>query len=1229
MAYQAGQLIGYGIGHALGGQVGAFIGTTVMSWILPPDPIVVEGPKLEDLRLMRAGVGKPIPLVFGQARIAGTIIAANSLREVREEQTSGKGATPKQKNITYKYFGTFAVALCEGPILGIRRVWADGDLVVDASGDGPLVTETAETYTGGLLMGDMSSLAVENPSLSSSVVAHMRVYPGDEGQLPDPTLETFLGAGNVPAHRGVAYVVFDDLPLDKWGNRVPNLEFEVVTPGPAQTAPTPAPQLLAMPADTPGEITGRWIAALAGESVAKRAVLPVPGDAATMTHSPLLLDRHRNQAMRFAIAQDSATLYAVRQDQNGPQATEISNPEGLVVRELIQPPPLRNGTLPPPVLQGLGPTLPACYEPTTGMAWVAVGSRLVQINTVTNTVVASESAPPAVVALQRVNGATEIVSSPSGLLVVNGSTAIPGLGGNPFTQAAQIVFVAGRRRVYVPQYESGEYSLFGAEQNEDGTWTPLTGLPSVSVTSQLTDASLVLVKSPAGQLHAVLGSSSTGTRIKRLNASGTWSTVGQTNFASAPMSASFSRTGSHLVIANRIGGAGQIGTFDVLRTADWSMVAGAPILTEEERALGEDYGLANGLYNGSALPWDRQSINLVIADRRASWGFGALSLPELPHATDSGTDSGGAPGTGPHTVGSIFKALASKVEVGPELLDTAQAEDPEFEVQGFVVGNRTNVRTAFEPLMSAYAVDVRESVGRVTLAPRSKAVLAADIPLEDQCASSPGESTRFTEYTRAMEQELPQRVELGFSNPALAYQADMRDARRGQTISQSSRNVTMPIVMTADKAKAVAELILATSWMSRSGVRLSVSRKYAHLEPGDMVRVQTETLNWRTVIINRVAMSPGGVIQIEASDYDRTVAGGAMLPALGSVQGAGAIASELHPVLVPLALPLLRAVDDRPGFYAAAYPPEGGSTSTLAVIVRMEDGQALELSGIGSAATAGRVLSHTPPASAVAPLTLAGPELTFTVELDSGDLFNATSEADALAGATTLVAYEYAPQAWALASYLSATPGTGRTFTLSGIVVGHKGTHGHPDTGVPPLGYLPPMENARIVLLNSALVRVELDPELADDTLQIKAVAMGQAVDGAQAVSFSQGLEAQRPLAPSGLTLSAVAGDANSRLLSWTMTPRVPGEVAVQGTPRVGVWTPAARPGGTPGAWEIRITPPSGPVQVYETDASSMTVPVGGWTPGQEYTLQVRQVSSRYPALAGRAAVIRASLPAV
>jgi hypothetical protein len=84
----------------------------------------------------------------------------------------------------------FAVAVCEGPIDGIGRVWADG-----------------------------------KPMDMAGVV--MRVHTGAEDQAPDPLIAAV--EGDAPAYRGTAYVVFEDLPLGAYGNRPPQLSFEVFT----------------------------------------------------------------------------------------------------------------------------------------------------------------------------------------------------------------------------------------------------------------------------------------------------------------------------------------------------------------------------------------------------------------------------------------------------------------------------------------------------------------------------------------------------------------------------------------------------------------------------------------------------------------------------------------------------------------------------------------------------------------------------------------------------------------------------------------------------------------------------------------------------------------------------------------------------------------------------------------------------------------------------------------
>ena len=201
----AGSALGASIGGSIlgvsaatiGGAVGSFAGSLVDSWIvsqLTPGQRI-EGARLENLAVTTSTEGAVIPRVWGRMRLGGNIIWATDFTEHVSTSTSGggKGGGQKVTTTSYTYTASFAVALCEGPISGIGRVWADGK-PLDLSG------------------------------------ARWRLYPGDEAQQPDPFIEARMGAGNAPAYRGTAYVVFEELDLTPFGNRIPQLSFEVFRP---------------------------------------------------------------------------------------------------------------------------------------------------------------------------------------------------------------------------------------------------------------------------------------------------------------------------------------------------------------------------------------------------------------------------------------------------------------------------------------------------------------------------------------------------------------------------------------------------------------------------------------------------------------------------------------------------------------------------------------------------------------------------------------------------------------------------------------------------------------------------------------------------------------------------------------------------------------------------------------------------------------------------------------
>jgi hypothetical protein len=182
----------------IGGFIGSSVGSLVDSWIvssLAPAQRI-EGARLDGLRITSATEGAVIPRLFGRMRIGGNIIWATDFREETKSTTQGGGkggGGGKVKTTEYLYSASFAVALCEGEITGIGRVWADGK---------PM---------------DMTGVT-------------WRWYSGDETQGPDPFISAKMGSANTPAYRGTAYVVFEELDLSAFGNRLPQISFEVFRP---------------------------------------------------------------------------------------------------------------------------------------------------------------------------------------------------------------------------------------------------------------------------------------------------------------------------------------------------------------------------------------------------------------------------------------------------------------------------------------------------------------------------------------------------------------------------------------------------------------------------------------------------------------------------------------------------------------------------------------------------------------------------------------------------------------------------------------------------------------------------------------------------------------------------------------------------------------------------------------------------------------------------------------
>lgn len=220
--------LGTALGGPIGGALGALAGQALDARLLSPKGR--KGPRIDDVRVQLSSYGALVPRLFGRMRVAGTVIWASELKEHRNRQSNGKG---RGSTTTYSYSVSLAVALSSRPILGVRRIWAEGNLLRGSAGD------------------------FKSPGV-------LRVHPGSEDQTPDPLIAATEGAGLTPAYRGIGYAVIEDLDLAPFGNRIPSLTFEVE-------------------ADAAGTSLGLAASDLLGRAGEPEAIVPAEGIAITDT----------------------------------------------------------------------------------------------------------------------------------------------------------------------------------------------------------------------------------------------------------------------------------------------------------------------------------------------------------------------------------------------------------------------------------------------------------------------------------------------------------------------------------------------------------------------------------------------------------------------------------------------------------------------------------------------------------------------------------------------------------------------------------------------------------------------------------------------------------------------------------------------------------------------------------------------------------------------------------
>lgn len=147
---------------------------------------------IADFQINTASYGEVVPEILGTTRVSGNIIDYEDFtaHEHRTSTRTGKGGGSKHTDISYTYTVAAAIALCEGPIAGIGKVWKDKEVY-----QYPNESIQLTLFNGAVAQAPWPYMTSKHPdkALPYSGLAYMAgvVDLGDRGSLPQYNFEVY------------------------------------------------------------------------------------------------------------------------------------------------------------------------------------------------------------------------------------------------------------------------------------------------------------------------------------------------------------------------------------------------------------------------------------------------------------------------------------------------------------------------------------------------------------------------------------------------------------------------------------------------------------------------------------------------------------------------------------------------------------------------------------------------------------------------------------------------------------------------------------------------------------------------------------------------------------------------------------------------------------------------------------------------------------------------------
>lgn len=1107
-----------------------------------------EGARLDELGVQSSAYGTMIPIVYGNARIAGNIIWARPIVEIATTTSTSQGGGKSggsgrvtSNSTEYSYYATLAIAICEGEVDTIERVWADAKLLDLSQG----------TY---------------------------RFYTGSETQQPDALIESYEGVGSTPAYRGVSYVVIEDFPLADYGNRVPNFTFEIkkkalstdvddnavenlvtsimMIPGSGEFVYDTQEQTKVFGEEVVDFFTQRAITqrvnlhtpqgkanALVALDQLEETLPNVQwvglvvnwfGDALDAGDCEIypgvefkssgLYDDSRIEPNDWSVAnQNRSAARLIGSDDGNIRYGGTPDDEGIVrFVDALKARGYNVFILPMPLMDVEGK--PWRGEMTGSTSDVA--SFFTKSNGYNNFVLHYAHL------LAGKIDAFAIGSELKGLTAVT-----DGAGGFPAVDA--LVSLAASVKTILGNSVTVTYAADWSEYHHtEGGWyhlDPLWASSNIDVVG--IDAYFPLTNAPQNTLGYDIQTVRDG-----------WTSGEDYDFyytdsdrtITAPLAPAYAAKNIEWWWKNSHVNPNEATTAWVPESKPiWFTEFGFPSVdgaTNQPNVFYDPDSVAGNLPRLSQGRVDflaqRTGIAATLAEWKNSnmvqnqflWTWDARPFPYWPDLEYVWSDGGlwrfghwvqgklGSSG-----LGALVKDLCLRSGLPESMIDVSRLQE---QVDGYVLNRASSARGALEQLMAAYFFDAVERSGQLVFVPRGGEA-ALEIEVNKTLPAEGNPTQEAVQITRTQELELPKRVEVLYINRLPDYQQGTQHSTRQVTDAVDHASLSLPIVLSDQRAKTVADVILYNRWLERVRYRFDLPMEYAALEPTDVIRLRDAEVVHTVRLTSVQHGKPGRVrcagVAEDVAAYDFYVNPAEREPLTQEVIGTVATKMEL------LDLPAFPSdgAEDAPLRVAATGL---GANWPGAALFRSDDGGA-NYSRVGDLSNSA-VIGVAGNALAAGPHNVFDEVSVLEVILQGANLaLSSASRAAVLNGANALLVGEEVLQ-FTVAIELAA----GR-YRLSGLLRGRQGTE-HAIEGH--------VAGERVVLLDNQLAELPIAENLMGLSRSYKGVSVGATLGAAAAQNFIFSGRAYRPYAP--VHLGGVRDASGTLILSWVRRTRVGGQ---------------------------------------------------------------------------------------